>query len=161
MNYLHSDIPEGMTAAEYRRSQPQPRQFPTAALWAIGGTLVFIAAVLFATVSVAQASPRAVSLSDARTPPTALAIVRPHHAYMPPADNEGRPCGLGVRHHGYFSDVSAYQWTGAALAPQRWDRIGVYYWNIGHGHHGRVTYDGLMWRNESRRTVLVAGWCES
>lgn len=165
MNYLHSDFDnEGQTCAEYRHAHPSPRhRFPTAALWAIGAALAIIAAVLLASVSIAQATPtaRAVALSDAAVPPTYLVYLWPHGSvtfaretgrHRRAADN----CPRG----GYFSDVSAYAWNGAPLAPQRWDRIGVYYWQLGHGHHGRVTFDGITFRNESSRKVLVAGWCE-
>lgn len=161
---VFSDFADSVESArEYgRRVRPPRKRYARRAVFAIVGALVLTAALTFAAYGTAHAAThRAVSLADASAPPTVLAILRPHHAYMPAADWQGRPCGLGGRRHGYFSDVSAYRWNGSALGPQRWDDIGVDYWQLGHGRHGRVTYDGLMWRNESRATVLVAGWCES
>ena len=45
-----------------------------------------------------------------------------------------------------------------ALGGQRWnadhDRT---YWRAAYG--GRVTFDGVTFRNATTRTVLVGGWC--
>ena len=162
MNYIHTDIPEGMTAAEYRRECARAESHAIRrAVVAIAAALVLTAILTaIATMSASAATLRpeahAVALSDAERAPSALALLLPHASVTYAHGRAGYNCPRG-----YFTDVSAYQWNGGALAPQRWDRIGVAYWNYGHGHHGRVTFNGVTFTNEGARPVLVAGWCES
>ena len=160
MNYIHTDIPEGQTLQEYRHIHNPPRsrsmRRAVAAIFAALLLTVALTAVAYGTAHAATPTPRAVSLSEAEVAPTYLVFLYPHASVTYAHGRYGYNCPRG----GYFSDVSAYQWNGAALAPQRWDRIGVDYWNYGHGHHGRVTFDGITFRNEGSRPVLVAGWCE-
>lgn len=70
--------------------------------------------------------------------------------------DKGFQCPRGA----YFSDVSAYTWKGGKLGRQTWESNGPYVysqWRSGFG--GRVTFDGITFRNETPRRVLVAGWC--
>lgn len=120
-------------------------------LFAIGAGLI----ATVADASVPQARP--VALTEARSAPTYLVYLWPHGSVTYATGNDGHNCP-GKR-GGYFSDVSAYAWNGSALGPQRWDDIGAYYWHVPH-HHGRVTFDGSTFNNESRYRVLVAAWCE-
>lgn len=93
---------------------------------------------------------RAVSLSDSVYPPTYLVYLYPH-ASVTFADVKGYNCP----HGGYFSDVSAYSWHGRALGAQRHTTL-LDSWR---NRTGRVTFDGITFRNASRSYVLVAGWC--
>lgn len=57
-----------------------------------------------------------------------------------------------------FSDVHAVRSDGSPLySAQAWTRDGLTYWR---GRHGRVTFDGLVFRNRTHARVWVAGWCE-
>lgn len=89
---------------------------------------------------------RAVSLSDAATMPTVEHALRAHRSVSVPLW-----CAFNL------TDVSAYYWDGSALGAQRWtsDHT-VTYWRA---KRGRVTFDGLTFRNRTRATVLVAVWC--
>ena len=87
---------------------------------------------------------RAVSLADASAAPSYLRLLAPGEAVT-----RSRQCGRA-----YWSDVNAYRWHGGTLAPQRWNRDRTL------TRWGRVTFDGLTFRNGSRSAVLVAGWCE-
>jgi hypothetical protein len=114
--------------------------------WACVGVAVLVAmVVIFAAMALAspyraQASgPHAVSLSDARTPPTWVAMVRPGRSVRPPV------CAL--------TDVQAYTWVGRALAAQRgrtWRARG-----------GWVVWTGRAFLNRSRVPALVGTWCEA
>lgn len=63
-----------------------------------------------------------------------------------------RQCPRG----GYFTESQAYRSNGAGMR-QRWnvDRT-LTYWNA---PTGRVTFDGVTFRNRTRATVIVKGWC--
>lgn len=105
----------------------------------------FIAALVvvlaYCLPSTAQA--HAVGLSQARSAPTWLVSVPAHRTRT-----VLRQCPHGT----WFSEFSAYRWDGSPLPAQR--RTGdLVRW-------GRVTFDGLTWRNHTSATVLVAGWCE-
>lgn len=98
---------------------------------------------------------REVELSDARRPPTRLAYLMPGEARTYARGIEGWNC----RDRTWFSDVSAYHWDGSALGPQRFNRrTQVMFWR---SVRGRVTFDGITFRNRTDRPVLVAGWCEN
>lgn len=121
-------------------------------------TAACIALACFACVSSAVAAPRAVRLSDARTAPTHLALLAPHARTTLDDWQCGRAPVNGSASDRYYSDTSAYGWDGHALGAQRWTRDHtVTYWRT---RTGRVTFDGVVFRNHSRRAVLVAGWCE-
>lgn len=113
-----------------------------AAVWAALGMLA----------AAALASPtdaRRVSLTDARVAPSMMVLVPAHETH-----NALTQCAHGT----YYSDISAYRWNGRALGAQRWTRERTLtYWRA---RHGRVTFDGITWRNRTRAAVLVAGWCE-
>lgn len=98
-----------------------------------------------ALATLALASP---ALGDARTPPTELAYLQPHASVTYAHGRSGYNC----QPRGWFSDMQAYRWNGSAMPAQRRTRDG-YRW-------GRVTFDGITFRNGSRAPVLVAGWCE-
>lgn len=100
--------------------------------------------------AVENAHARAVSLADASYPPTYLVYLYPG-ASVTYADH-GENCPGG----GFFSDVSAYQWNGHAVGRQHHTELSDY-WPT---KSGRVTFDGITFRNRSHRPVLVAGWCE-
>jgi hypothetical protein len=118
-----------------------------------GLIIVALSAVLTAgsgvAVGKAIASPsvpaaRAVALSDATAPPTTLTLLRP---------------GRSTTWQGacLLSDASAYGWRGEALGAQRWvAHRTVMTWR---GTGGRVTFDGVAFRNHTRAAVIVAGWC--
>lgn len=95
---------------------------------------------------------RAVALSDATWPPSALRLLYPGQTWTVARD--GTPCPRG----GYYGDVSAYRWNGSALGAQTWTADHqVTYWRA---TRGRVTFDGVTFRNRTRDPVLVAGWCQ-
>lgn len=108
----------------------------------------------FGTAGASDAHGRAVSLSEARQAPTYLVMLYPGASVSYDPDD-----GMGNCPHrgGFFSDVSAYDWRGGAIGPQRTDDWSVEYWR--HPSGGRVTFDGLTFRNRTHRKVLVAGWC--
>lgn len=115
---------------------------------------------IFAAGAVASdAMAKPVSLSDASYPPTVLHYIQPGKGWTPRHDREGRTCGLRSHRRGYFSDVSAYRWTGRALHAQRWNRDHTETFWIDHDDFA-VTYDGLTFFNDTPAPVLVAGWCE-
>lgn len=94
--------------------------------------------------------PHAPTLGDATSPPRMLVMVPAHDAWQVLRQCDGKRMG-------FYTNVQAYTWSGGGLV-QRWTRDKTLtYWRIG---HGRVTFDGLTWHNESRRPVLVAGWCD-
>jgi len=104
----------------------------------------------------AHAAPAAqpVKLSDARTAPDYLRSLKPGRT-VTVAD--GEQC-VSDGHAALFSDVSAYRGRGGALGGQRWNADhDVTYWRAAYG--GRVTFDGIAFRNATTRTVLVGGWC--
>ena len=85
---------------------------------------------------------RPVTLRQAAIPPTYLRMLQPGRS-----TTVTRQCGSQ-----YWSELSAYQWNGEALPGQRYygERM----------HWGRVTFDGITWRNGTSQPVLVAGWCD-
>jgi hypothetical protein len=100
----------------------------------------------------AMAAARPVALADASTPPNTLRYVMPGQHVTYPIQ-----CANGS---GFWSDVSAYRWNGKPLGAQRWSRSALrWVWDDPRG--GRVTFDGITFRNRTRSPVLVAGWCES
>ncbi len=106
-------------------------------------SLVLSAAVLAVAAPTADAS-RAVSLDDARTAPDALTYL-----------SAGESVSFEAPCPGPFTEASAYGWRGRALGAQR-RTDALTYWRT---RTGRVTFDGVTFRNASRRPVLVAGWC--
>lgn len=105
-------------------------------------------------------APRAVGLFDAISAPSRLRYLRPRQSVTFAYGRAGNNCRR-TRHHraGFFSDVSAYTWRGGSLRPQRWiDSHTVIAWPSQDG--GRVTFDGITFRNRTPSPVLVAGWCE-
>lgn len=135
-----------------------PARIPTPCDWSGYLTAACVALVALACVaSPAYAdhprspgsAPRAVSLSDASVPPSFLRLVKPRRAYV-----VARQCASGA----LYSDVSAYGWRGGRIGRQHWNRARtITYWNT---RTGRVTFDGIVWQNNSRRAVLIAGWCD-
>lgn len=89
-----------------------------------------------------------VSMADATYPADFHARLRPGASVT--VDNQ---CG----HGDFFSEFSAYRSDGGALAGQRWGQDGTLVWWS--GRHGRVTFDGITYKNGTRATVIVAGWC--
>jgi hypothetical protein len=88
-----------------------------------------------------------VSMSDATYPADFHARVRPGASVT-----VERQCGAG-----FFTETSAYRSNGGALAGQRWTADETLtYWR---GRHGRVTFDGVTFKNGTRAPVVVAGWC--
>jgi len=112
--------------------------------------LAALSAALLMPAAAAHAAPAAqpVKLSDARTAPDYLRALKPGRTVT-----VTRQCPRGG-----WSDTSAYRGRGGALGGQRWnadhDRT---YWRAAYG--GRVTFDGVTFRNATTRTVLVGGWC--
>jgi hypothetical protein len=106
-------------------------------------------------------APHAPTLAEADHAPTHLVYLYPH-AVEPMADSFGHTCygrkAAHVRAGGYYTDVGAYAWNGAALGAQRISADGLRY--VWRARGGAVTWDGATWRNHSRVPVLVAGWCE-
>lgn len=114
------------------------------------GVVLLTALLLCAATSHA----RPVSLADASTAPTYLVYLWPHASVTYASGHAGYNCRGG----GWFSDVSAYTWRGAAVGAQHWNRAhDLIYWRT---RNGRVTFDGITFYNASRSPVLVAGWCE-
>jgi hypothetical protein len=95
-----------------------------------------------------------VSLWDAVQPPSELSVVWPGESHTYARGREGWNCS----HHAWFTDVQAYRWNGQALGRQQWnDRTQVIFWRDKRG--GRVTFDGITFRNRTHHPVQVAGWC--
>lgn len=109
-----------------------------------------------ATASHARAhAPRAVGLFDAVAPPQYLVYLGPGASVTYAYGHDGHNCPRG----GFFTDTSAYTWRGGSLTPQRWNRDRTLtFWRSQDG--GRVTFDGITFRNRTPSPVLVAGWCE-
>lgn len=104
----------------------------------------------------AHAVPHAVGLFDARQAPTYLVYLTPGGRVTYARGRNGYNC---PRSDAYFSDVSAYTWRGGSLSVQRWSRDRTLtYWRSPDG--GRVTFDGITFRNASASPVLVGGWCD-
>ncbi len=107
-----------------------------------------LALVLFAVATVPANATRAVTTADATVRADFAATLRPGKAVI--VDNQ---CPRG----GWFTETSAYRHDGSALAAQQWTRDHTLtYWR---GTHGRVTFDGVMFHNGTRASVIVAGWC--
>jgi hypothetical protein len=120
-------------------------------LWAV---CILSAASIIGAGAVASAAMaadfRPVALTDATVPPNTLRYLMPGQHVTYPIQ-----CANGS---GFWSDVSAYRWSGRALGAQRWSRSALrYVWDDPRG--GRVTFDGITFRNRTRSPVLVAGWC--
>jgi hypothetical protein len=106
-------------------------------------------------------APWPVSLTDARTPPTAMAyvpgVMRPVRLQRPASVALGCPTGARP------TDVSAYRWNGRALGAQTFTPDGSM-WQVKRGRYnvGAVTYERRTgtFTNESARPVLVAIWCD-
>lgn len=111
----------------------------------------------------AAAGGKSVELSAASIEPDYLAYVPSDGRATPKRairDYYGRPCrNPDTGRRGYFSDVQAYRWDGGALAGQQWDGTRLLYSWADTREGGRVTYDGITFRNHTARPVLVAGWC--
>lgn len=115
----------------------------------IARTLTATLAATSIAAGVAYASTaRPMSTSDATAGADFTATIRPGQRLT-----IEHQCARG----GYFTEFSAYRHDGSALGPQNW-REGrtLVYWQ---GAHGRVTFDGVTWRNETRATAVVKGWC--
>jgi hypothetical protein len=109
-----------------------------------------------AAASVVASEPRAreVALEDARVPPTRLAYLTPGQSRTYARGIEGWNCAG----RGWFSDVQAYHWDGSALGPQEFNpKRQIIFWR---SVRGRVTFDGITFRNRTSMPVIVAGWCE-
>ena len=137
--------------------------YRTATLAAIACALAIIAGTLaaslvladYAGASTGAPAPRAVALSDANVAPTHLVYLWAG-AHVTMADAQGFTCTRG---RGWYVETSAYRWNGAPLSAQRWNRSRTLtFWRDPRG--GRVTFDGITFRNRTARAVLVAGWCE-
>lgn len=99
--------------------------------------------VALALVPSAASASRPVTLRDARVSPSYLRLLEP-----------GRATTVLRQCPGYFwQELSAYQWNGESLPAQRWNRDHTLL------RWGRVTFDGITFRNHYRQPVLVAGWC--
>ncbi len=107
-------------------------------------TAALAATLALSVPSAADGASRAVALSEAREAPSYLRLLAPGQSVT-----KLRQCG-----ENYWSDLNAYRWSGAALARQTWNRDRTL------TRWGRVTFDGVTFRNGSRASVLVAGWCE-
>jgi len=86
-----------------------------------------------------SAQARAVAQTDAAASPSYVRVLAPGASVT-----KARQCPHGAR----WSDFNAYRANGRALASQR------------RSAWGRVTFDGVTFRNGERFAVLVAGWCE-
>ncbi len=104
-----------------------------------------LAVVMAASVPSGASAAEPVGLADAASAPSYVSVLAPGASVT-----VDRQCRGGR----WWSDVNAYRWTGRPLAAQTWngDRT-VTRW-------GRVTFDGVTFRNGGRVAVLVAGWCE-
>lgn len=93
----------------------------------------------------------AVALTDARSVPSYLQLVRPFRTRC-------LPMGLVWR----MMEVSAYRWNGRALGVQQIGALRTTntrgsYWLMP-GTRDRVEFDGACFHNETLRPVLVAAW---
>jgi hypothetical protein len=122
-------------------------------LFAIGAGLIASAADGSAAPPHVQIAPRAVGLFDAERPPTYLVYLYPRGS-VTLADAHGYNCKRG----GYFTDTSAYTWRGGSLGRQHSSDT-LQWWRSQDG--GRVTFDGVTFRNRTPSPVLVAGWCDA
>lgn len=97
-----------------------------------------------------------VSPIRAAVAPSEMAYVKPRRSVTFAHGVEGWNCPP----RGWFSDVSAYRWNGGALGEQEWPSdtpFPHYTWRDEDGRS--ITFDGITFRNHTRRSVLVAGWC--
>lgn len=120
-----------------------------------------VAAIAFVVVmfNVSQAHGKPVGLSQSEVAPTYLTYLWPGASVTYASEDDGYNCvdkhGRGV---GWFSDVSAYTWQGKPLSQQQWaQHHTLTFWRA---KKGRVTFDGITFRNHTSKPVLVAGWCE-
>lgn len=100
-----------------------------------------------------------VSLWDATVAPSELAYLKPGKSVTFASEDDGYNCtNAKGRGTGWFTDTSAYGWNGEAVGAQRWNADHtVTYWMVA---HRRVTFDGITFRNHSKLSVIVAGWCD-
>jgi hypothetical protein len=105
-------------------------------------------ALLSAAPASGEPTGRAVQLSAARHGADFSATLRPGASVT--VENQ---CG----HGGFFTEYSAYRSNGGALGAQQW-REGrtLVTWA---GRHGRVTFDGITFKNGTLAVTIVAGWC--
>lgn len=109
--------------------------------------LATLAVCTIAMPAVSRADPRPMgpTLEMARSAPQTLRYLKAHTAVT-----ITRQCPRGH----YWTELSAYTWRGGRLPAQ-----------VRHGgvnsreQWGRVTFDGITWRNHYNHPVLVAGWC--
>lgn len=114
----------------------------TVAALAVAGSLAATA------VAVAAPQPRAVPASAATVGADFSASLRPGGVVT--VDHQ-------CAHGGWFTEFQAYRSDGRALGPQRRSPDGrLRFWA---GRHGRVTFDGVTFRNGTRARARVAGWC--
>lgn len=122
------------------------------AVTSVVAALVLSLVLTLAASSVAHAHHpvgKRVALSDARVAPDYLRALKPGRSVT-----VTRQCGR----NGFWSEVSAYRGRGGALGGQQWNRDhDLTFWRAPYG--GRVTFDGITFRNATSRAVLVGGWC--
>lgn len=112
--------------------------------------ILIVAVGCHASAVMAAPTARAVPLAAATEAPAML-------RYLMPGQHETRviQCPNAV----HWTNVSAYRWNGRALGAQRWSANALRdVWDDPRG--GRVTFDGITFRNRTRAPVLVAGWCD-
>jgi hypothetical protein len=120
---------------------------------------MFITLIITALLALAPAhhGPHAVALTDAHSAPSVMVMLTPNEHITYAHGRDGWNC-----RRSYFTDVSAYSWTGRAIGAQHHDaRTDVDYWRVPHHgtHTSEVVFDGATFFNHSRASVLVAGWC--
>jgi len=99
---------------------------------------------------------RPVALPQATIAPDRMALLQPGRSVTYTSEDDGYNC---PEKHAFFTETSAYRWNGYQLSGQRWNADHtVTYWRDNR-HGGRVTFDGITFRNHTHRPVLVAGWC--
>lgn len=120
----------------------------TAVAIAIAGTVAASTATLSAMAAGATPQPRVVPASAATVDADFSASLRPGGVVT--VDHQ-------CAHGGWFTEYQAYRSDGGALGPQRRSSDGrLRFWA---GRHGRVTFDGVTFRNGTRARARVAGWC--
>jgi hypothetical protein len=120
----------------------------TAVAIAIAGTVAASTATLSAMAAGATPQPRAAPASAATVDADFSASLRPGAVVT-----VDRQCA----HGGWFTEYQAYRSNGDALGPQHRSRDGLLVsWA---GRHGRVTFDGVTFRNLTHARTRVAGWC--
>lgn len=119
---------------------------------------VVLAASLVGTAHASPVHARSVAYSARYVDASAMATLPPGASVT-----FTRPCpyarGLGYA----FTEYNAYTRTGGAMGGQSWwhDATGTVLrsaWRYV-GTRTFVTFDGVTFRNHTRHTVMVAGWC--